>query len=72
MVAPIPVKNRLCWDGNLSTEDCTHVDRVYGVERQWARCSTRSSELLRKAFYVAVEPDGCCPPQAVRRLAART
>jgi predicted TIM-barrel fold metal-dependent hydrolase len=39
---------------------------VYGVERQCARCSTRPSELLQKAFYVAVEPDEFCLPQAVQ------
>jgi len=33
------------------------LDRVYGVERQCARCSVEPSELLRKAFFVAVEPD---------------
>jgi aminocarboxymuconate-semialdehyde decarboxylase len=33
------------------------LDRVYGVERQCARCSTEPSELLRKAFFVAMEPD---------------
>jgi aminocarboxymuconate-semialdehyde decarboxylase len=33
------------------------LDRVYGIERQCARCSTEPSELLRKAFFVAVEPD---------------
>ena len=44
------------------------LDRVYGVERQCARCSTRPSELLRQAFYVAVEPDEFCLPQAVQAI----
>jgi aminocarboxymuconate-semialdehyde decarboxylase len=44
------------------------LDRVYGVERQCARCSTRPSELLQKAFYVAVEPDEFCLPQAVQAI----
>ena len=44
------------------------LDRVYGVERQCARCSIEPSELLRKAFYVAVGPDEFCLPQAVAAI----
>ena len=33
-----------------------------------APASTRPSELLRKAFYVAVEPDEFCLPQAVQAI----
>jgi len=41
------------------------LDRVYGVEAQCARCSVPPSELLRKAFYVAVEPDEAGIVQAI-------
>jgi aminocarboxymuconate-semialdehyde decarboxylase len=44
------------------------LDRVYGVERQCARCTTEPSELLRKAFFVAVEPDESYLPQAVAAI----
>ena len=44
------------------------LDRVYGIERQCARCSVEPSELLRKSFYVAVEPDEFCLPQAVAAI----
>lgn len=33
------------------------LDRVYGVERQCARCTTPPSELIRKSCLVAAEPD---------------
>ena len=33
------------------------LDRVYKVEPQCARCTTRPSELIKQSCYVAVEPD---------------
>jgi aminocarboxymuconate-semialdehyde decarboxylase len=44
------------------------LDRVYSVEPQCARCSVPPSELLRKAFYVAVEPDEAAIVHAVNAI----
>jgi len=41
------------------------LDRVYGVERQCARCTTAPSELIRKSSLVAAEPDEKAIVQAI-------
>jgi len=44
------------------------LDRVYGIERQCARCSIEPSALLKKSFFVAVEPDEYTLPSAVQAI----